>query len=647
MNSFSGTKPSTAGAPDSALGASAALAVFCADGQAQNITDGMFPSGFDGRLSLRDSGFLTEVEAGTTLARLGALVSWAQAQQALVVARIEELFACDIAQSGGRENLAWAQSLAAAEVGAILNLPHMSALRLVNESNNLCDGHAPTLQRLSEGRISYQHARVILDEAQHIPEDIPEDPGPHPGGEGLDGLPVGGPACRVRARFERDLLAHAEGITAARFTAKARRLRESLFPATIPVRHKDALAKRRVCFEARPDGMSCISAFLAAEKGLAIHSALSAAARGEKSAGDERSMDQLRADILQSLLLDGGVPIGWPVEEPLSTGGVSGPEGAADPASDVPGPGVVVVGKAPGRGASPGSDVLGPGSDVPGPSAVPRRGVFRGGAAPEAPGEAGVARAPASSGRRFDVAGSPQNSRTPRTPRSPKARRAGRARRNGLRTEVMVLINADTLAGLDESPAELNGYGPLSPEAGRQMISQALSWTPLVQDPATGEILGVGRRRRIPAGLKRWLQARDGTCRFPGCGVNVQGSQIDHTRPWAHGGNTVHSNLEHLCPKHHRFKTLGHWKARQPEPGTIEWTSPMGRSYRTTPMLGYGARNASGDCWTQPDAGARLEDGEGANGMGSSNGMCGPNSVGGANGMRGPNSVGRDRKSVV
>jgi len=151
----------------------------------------------------------------------------------------------------------------------------------------------------------------------------------------------------------------------------------------------------------------------------------------------------------------------------------------------------------------------------------------------------------------------------------------------------MVLINADTLAGIDENPAELNGYGPISAETARSMILEALHWTPLLQDPATGEILTVGRTRRIPAGLKRWLQARDGTCRFPGCSVNVAHAEIDHTTPYARGGPTDHTNLEHLCPKHHRFKTLGHWKARQPEAGTIEWNSPTGRTYTTDPTLEY------------------------------------------------------------
>ena len=185
---------------------------------------------------------------------------------------------------------------------------------------------------------------------------------------------------------------------------------------------------------------------------------------------------------------------------------------------------------------------------------------------------------------------------TPRTDPEPKRpRRAERHRnrnRSKVRTEVMVLINADTLAGFNENPAELNGYGPISADTARTMILDALHWTPLLQHPTTGEILNVGRTRRIPAGLKRWLQARDGTCRFPGCSVSVTHAEIDHTTPFSHGGPTDHTNLEHLCPKHHRFKTLGHWKARQPEPGTIEWNSPTGRTYTTDATLDYQPKRA-------------------------------------------------------
>ncbi|MCC9178482.1 HNH endonuclease signature motif containing protein [Arthrobacter sp. zg-Y750] len=153
------------------------------------------------------------------------------------------------------------------------------------------------------------------------------------------------------------------------------------------------------------------------------------------------------------------------------------------------------------------------------------------------------------------------------------------------RAEIMVLINSETLFGANEDPAELHGYGPISAEAARRLARNATHWTGLVQDPDTGEILSVGRRRKVPAGLARWLRARDGTCRFPGCRVSTAVSEIDHTTDWAAGGPTDHGNLSHLCRRHHRFKTLGFWKARQPEPGVMEWTSPSGRVYRTEPFL--------------------------------------------------------------
>ena len=157
----------------------------------------------------------------------------------------------------------------------------------------------------------------------------------------------------------------------------------------------------------------------------------------------------------------------------------------------------------------------------------------------------------------------------------------------GMRTELMVVINAETLFGVGDDPAELNGYGPISSDAARRLIRSVTHWTGLVQDPGTGEILAVGRRRKVPAGLARWLQARDGTCRFPGCSVNAlrPGVEIDHTVPYSRGGTTEHGNLEHLCAKHHRLKTQGFWKAKQTVPGELEWLSPLARRYGTEPQL--------------------------------------------------------------
>ncbi|MDN3480352.1 DUF222 domain-containing protein [Arthrobacter sp. APC 3897] len=170
------------------------------------------------------------------------------------------------------------------------------------------------------------------------------------------------------------------------------------------------------------------------------------------------------------------------------------------------------------------------------------------------------------------------------------------------RAEILVLITAETLFGADEQPAELHGYGPITAETARRLAREAARWTPVERHPDTHEVLRVGRRRKVPPGLQRWLRARDGTCRFPGCRTNAVISEIDHTTPWSRGGATDHDNLEYLCRRHHMFKSRGFWKARQRVPGIIEWTSPGGLTYRTDPHLTLAAAGTT----TRPATGPTM-----------------------------------------
>ncbi|WP_035773244.1 HNH endonuclease signature motif containing protein, partial [Arthrobacter sp. Br18] len=59
--------------------------------------------------------------------------------------------------------------------------------------------------------------------------------------------------------------------------------------------------------------------------------------------------------------------------------------------------------------------------------------------------------------------------------------------------------------------------------------------------------------------------------------------EIDHSVPWSRAGTTDHDNLAHLCPKHHRFKTITTWNLTNNTAGTLTWTSPTHRTYTTTP----------------------------------------------------------------
>ncbi|MDK1359862.1 DUF222 domain-containing protein [Arthrobacter sp. zg-Y1219] len=439
-----------------------------------------YRDGFTGSLALQGVEVLDDEEASAVLTRLDHVIRWAQAQQAKVLHRIETVYREDIRSATGTIDPQLAFSLAASEAATILQLPYNTGKRLMVQAGTLCQTHTATLTKLQDGGISYGHVQTVLEQSVGVPRPALPD-------------------------FEAKLLELAAGQTQPQFGVRARRLREKEYPETIVERQLTAFEQRKVCLEPAQDGMSWLSALLPAEKAQVIFTQLCQAARGEQAAGDPRTVDQLRADILQDLLLNRGGH---------TCGTVSA--GKADKAA--------------------GSNIA------------------------------------SAKGSRATKDSSANDSSTTCTGGGAKAR-----------AEILVLITAETLCGADDQPAELHGYGPISPQTARRMAREAAKWTPVERDPDTEEILRVGRRRKVPSGLKRWLRARDGTCRFPGCRSNAVISEIDHTKPWAQGGATDHDNLEHLCRRHHMFKTEGFWKARQPEPGIIEWTSPAGRTYRTEP----------------------------------------------------------------
>ncbi|OBI51651.1 HNH endonuclease signature motif containing protein [Mycobacterium sp. E796] len=88
---------------------------------------------------------------------------------------------------------------------------------------------------------------------------------------------------------------------------------------------------------------------------------------------------------------------------------------------------------------------------------------------------------------------------------------------------------------------------------------------------------------RPSAQLQRFIRCRDMTCRFPGCDRPAEFADIDHTIPYPLGP-THPSNLKCLCRKHHLIKTFWPgWRDEQWPDGTVVWTSPSGRTYKTYP----------------------------------------------------------------
>jgi hypothetical protein len=151
---------------------------------------------------------------------------------------------------------------------------------------------------------------------------------------------------------------------------------------------------------------------------------------------------------------------------------------------------------------------------------------------------------------------------------------SGGAGRSG--AEILVTVDMATLLGLADTPGELAGYGPINADLARELARDG-ELRRLVTDPVTGAPVDLGRTRYRPStSLRRMLEARDPTCRFPGCQRPARACDIDHVTGWVDGGTTSATNLHPLCRLHHGFKTDGSWDATRSLDGSTTWTSPLG-----------------------------------------------------------------------
>ena len=89
---------------------------------------------------------------------------------------------------------------------------------------------------------------------------------------------------------------------------------------------------------------------------------------------------------------------------------------------------------------------------------------------------------------------------------------------------------------------------------------------------------------RPPTRLRRFLEARDRTCVFPGCGRPARKTDKDHRRPWPTGPTNA-DNLDCLCRHHHRAKHAIFTVLRDPD-GDYLWITRGGWQFRRHPQ-GY------------------------------------------------------------
>jgi HNH endonuclease len=104
-------------------------------------------------------------------------------------------------------------------------------------------------------------------------------------------------------------------------------------------------------------------------------------------------------------------------------------------------------------------------------------------------------------------------------------------------------------------------------------------------DERTGVVIETSIAEYRPnRAMRRFIQRRDRTCRFPGCARAARRCEPDHVIPYSRGGPTAIWNLVSICKHHHRVKHNAGWALTMSREGECVWTDPFGRQYATHPV---------------------------------------------------------------
>ena len=170
------------------------------------------------------------------------------------------------------------------------------------------------------------------------------------------------------------------------------------------------------------------------------------------------------------------------------------------------------------------------------------------------------------------------------------------------RYQVVLHVEANTgeAAGDDLTGTMELGHGALhvSAETSRRLSCDAA--VVRMQHDADGAILDVGRKTRaVPSSIRRALQARDRSCRFPGC--TARRCDAHHVEHWVDGGATSLENLVLLCRRHHRTVHEGGFELRQQGDGTMTFLRHNGAVLEVAPALPTAVARLDEPSWELDD----------------------------------------------
>ena len=221
-------------------------------------------------------GVVARIEAVTAATKVQLLATYADAADAL------EAPAESAYESSARE-----MSLVA-EVACVLTIGERAASALLGEAHALTTTLPAALDALQAGEISWQHARIIVDETSGLKNAAAGALVAH----FLD--PEAPNAARGAAAGE---------LAPARFRRKVRAWRERHHPESLESRHAKSVEDRRMEYSPDRDGMAWVSLYMAADKACAIWNKSSALARALQGPDEPRTLTQLKVDEAARLLL--------------------------------------------------------------------------------------------------------------------------------------------------------------------------------------------------------------------------------------------------------------------------------------------------------------------------------------------------------
>jgi len=167
---------------------------------------------------------------------------------------------------------------AAYEMRASLHLTRRAADVELSFALDLRDRLPAVAAAFSSGAIDQRRARTIVWQTTHLDEDT------------------------ARAVAER-IIDDAPHLTTGQLIARIRRLAISVDPDTADRRYERAVEERRVVLEPGDDGTANLYAMdLPPDRAIAARAHLDRLARSLRRPGEERTMDQLRADVYLDLL---------------------------------------------------------------------------------------------------------------------------------------------------------------------------------------------------------------------------------------------------------------------------------------------------------------------------------------------------------